>query len=160
MRILIYKRTHIGDPNVEGIFGVNECMGRVRSYNYDAVIGVGGKGSEARSCQIDRKINWVGVKPVRNSDDAKVEFERFLYLEEEGPLLAEFAPMLAKRLYEGGARFLISGYSEIELSEAKRILEWSLGESSSPTAGVRGKNMNRDDCKTNDAGCPPKKGGC
>lgn len=42
MRILAYKRTHTGDPDANGVFGVNDCMGRVRSLEFDAVIGVGG----------------------------------------------------------------------------------------------------------------------
>jgi len=42
MRILIYKRTHTGDPDLKGRFGIHDCMGRVRDYDYDAVIGVGG----------------------------------------------------------------------------------------------------------------------
>ena len=57
MRILIYKRTHTGDPDPErGIFGegpdddeVTDCMGKVRGYGFDAVIGVGGFGPEPQS---------------------------------------------------------------------------------------------------------------
>ncbi len=29
LRILTYKRTHIGDPDSIGQFGINDCMGRV-----------------------------------------------------------------------------------------------------------------------------------
>ena len=47
LRILVYKRTHVGDPDVAGRFGINHCMGSVRGYHYDAVIGVGGMGREA-----------------------------------------------------------------------------------------------------------------
>ena len=55
MRILIYKRTHTGDPDPEhGIFGeaadeATDCMGKVRGYGFDAVIGVGGTGLEPQS---------------------------------------------------------------------------------------------------------------
>ncbi len=42
MRILTYKRTHTGDPEANGVIGINDCMGRVRSLAYDAVIGIGG----------------------------------------------------------------------------------------------------------------------
>lgn len=48
MRILIYKRTHVGDPDDSGRFGLYNCMGRVRGYDFDAVIGVGGIGNEER----------------------------------------------------------------------------------------------------------------
>jgi hypothetical protein len=44
MRTLVYKRTHNGDPDAEGRFGIHDCMGQVRSYGYEAVIGVGGVG--------------------------------------------------------------------------------------------------------------------
>ena len=44
MRILIYKCTHTGDPSPDGVFGVNDYMGRIRDLSYDAVIGVGGTG--------------------------------------------------------------------------------------------------------------------
>jgi hypothetical protein len=39
MRILTYKRTHVGDPDQDGRFGIYDCMGRVRNYPFDAVIG-------------------------------------------------------------------------------------------------------------------------
>jgi len=38
MRILIYKRTHIGDPDAKCQFGNQGCMGRVRGFAFDAVI--------------------------------------------------------------------------------------------------------------------------
>ena len=129
IRILTYKRTHIGDPDQEGRFGIYDCMGNIREYAYDAVIGVGGVGTEPRSYDIDRKINWVGINPTKSPSNrnggVEVTFEHFLLLEERGPLLAELAPLLAKRMFEGGARILLSSYSAGELSEAKKILEWS-----------------------------------
>jgi hypothetical protein len=38
MRTLIYKRTHTGDPDASGCFGIFDCMGRVRALDFDAVI--------------------------------------------------------------------------------------------------------------------------
>jgi len=38
MRILTYKRTHTGDPSPDGVFGVHDCMGRIRDLSYDAII--------------------------------------------------------------------------------------------------------------------------
>ena len=61
VRTLVYKRTHPGDPNKRGHFGNEDCMGRVRSWDFDAVIGVGGIGSESSSHGLDYKINWVGI---------------------------------------------------------------------------------------------------
>ena len=41
LRVFIYRRTHTGDPCRCGIFGVYDCMGRFRSRDFDAVLGVG-----------------------------------------------------------------------------------------------------------------------
>lgn len=126
MRILTYKRTHIGDPDNQGRFGIFDCMGRVRNYGFDAVIGVGGIGREPKSYGIDKKINWVGINPKRKGKGAVVTFENFLLLDEHGPLLETLAPNLAKRMYEKGARILLNDYSKAERSEALDLLRWSL----------------------------------
>jgi len=140
MRILTYKRTHIGDPNPDGLFGIKKCMGRVRNYDYDAVIGIGGNGYNAIKVGIARKINWVGIGPTlyeaSNKRACDVTFEYFLYLEEEGPLLATMAPNLAKRMNMKGARFLLNGYTEKEYKEAITIIKWSRTQESSKTAGL------------------------
>ena len=49
MRTFIYKRTHKGDPDKRGRFGINDCMGRDRSFDFNAVIGVGGIGIQAKA---------------------------------------------------------------------------------------------------------------
>ena len=67
--ILTYKRTHTGDPNAAGMFGINDCMGSVRNLLYDAVIGVGGIGAEPRDYKIDGKITWVGIYPTKRPGD-------------------------------------------------------------------------------------------
>jgi hypothetical protein len=46
-RILVYKRTHNGDPDQNGCFGAEDCMGMVRERHFDAVIGIGGIGGRA-----------------------------------------------------------------------------------------------------------------
>lgn len=66
MRILIYKRTHVGDPNTEGEFGNEDCMGSVRSFPFDAVIGVGGISRQPLEQRLARKINWVGRNPRKS----------------------------------------------------------------------------------------------
>jgi len=63
MRTLIYKRTHPGDPDGKGQFGIHGCMGRVRTWRFEAVIGVGGTGAEPRSHGLDGKVNWIGIGP-------------------------------------------------------------------------------------------------
>ncbi len=140
MRILTYKRTHVGDPDQEGRFGIYNCMGNIRDYKYDAVIGVGGVGAEPRCFGIDRKINWVGINPTRSPSSrnggVEVTFEHFLLLEDRGPLLEELAPVLAKRLFKGGARLLLSDYSIDERSEAEKILGWAKKQSRQHSAGI------------------------
>src|SRR6266571_1042990 len=104
-------------------------MGSVRDYEYDAVIGLGGTGSEPKSFGIDRKINWVGIKPTkrrsRNTPGVEVTFAYFRRWEHQGRLLQALAPVLAKRMYDKGARLLLSGYSDDEQAEAERILKWA-----------------------------------
>jgi hypothetical protein len=63
LNTLIYKRTHIGDPDESGIFGVHDCMGQVRRWPFDAVIGVGGKNPWKDHKGIAYKINWIGLRP-------------------------------------------------------------------------------------------------
>ena len=135
MRILIYKRTHIGDPDAEGHFGIYDCMGRVRDYDFDAVIGVGGIGAQPQRFGIDRRINWVGIGPTKRrrriGRGGSVTFSQFRRWENLGPSLDEIAPHLAKRLYDGGARFILTGYTDVERAEAEQILTWARRQSAS-----------------------------
>lgn len=130
MAILIYKRTHIGDPNPKGEFGVYDCMGKVRNLEYEAVIGIGGTGSEPRSHKIDGKITWVGVNPTkRYRKDLRgsiVTFQYFVLFDKDGPPLHAFAPLLAKRMYEGKVRYLLNRYTESERKEAEGIVNWAI----------------------------------
>ena len=144
MRILTYKRTHIGDPDPKGRFGINTCMGRVRDHKFDAVIGVGGVDSEPRSYGISEKINWVGIGPIRHAAPLKraseVTFEHFVLLEDQGPKLEALAPNLARRLFKGGARLLLAGYSDLEFGEARGIIEWSKSQTSAKKVEVTNTN--------------------
>lgn len=151
MRILTYKRTHVGDPDQDGRFGIYNCMGRVRNYVFDAVIGVGGIGQEPKSFGIDRKINWVGINPKRRDGPGgrgvEVTFEKFLLLEEHGPLLETLAPSLARRMYQGGARILLNNYSDPEHGEATAILKWSLSQTSRKTGGSKNARGCQSSCQ-------------
>jgi hypothetical protein len=128
VRILTYKRTHIGDPNASGVFGVGDCMGQVRGRTYDAVIGIGGVGAEPRSHGIDGRITWVGVGP-RTVDHTPrgpvLKFRRFILLDSDGPFLAELAPELARRMYERNVRVLLEGYTTKQKREAEEIVAWA-----------------------------------
>ena len=126
MRILTYKRTHIGDPDAAGHFGINDCMGRVRNWSFDAVIGVGGYGREPQSYGIEGRVNWVGLNPTWQPHPEGygliVTFEFFALLEAKGPLLIGVAPSLARRMYEKRARVLFKSYSPEEKAEAEALV--------------------------------------
>ncbi|GLR14164.1 hypothetical protein GCM10007907_29540 [Chitinimonas prasina] len=128
MRILTYKRTHTGDPDGRRVFGVNDCMGRVRAYEYDAVIGVGGIGAEPREYGIAGKITWVGVNPKVLPGTVKspqIAFEYFVLFDAHGPELHSLAPNLARRMYQGKVRYLLKSYSRSEQWEAEGIVQWA-----------------------------------
>jgi hypothetical protein len=135
LRILTYKRTHTGDPDSTGQFGINDCMGRVRSWTFDAVIGVGGIGPEPRSYGIDGRVTWVGRDPSWTPHPLGhgqiVTFESFALFDQDGPILLPLAPYLARRMYERGARFLLKDYSQEEQAEAEDLLALFLSNDSS-----------------------------
>ncbi|MBK1888457.1 hypothetical protein Undi14_00320 [Undibacterium sp. 14-3-2] len=139
-------------------------MGQVRGYHFDAVIGVGGIGTDPRADRIDRKINWVGInpKPTKNQVNGApvISFEYFILLEQDGPLLHVIAPKLARRMYENGVRILITGYSEEEKAEAVSIINWAR-KANHKQVGITAiqPSPNVGDCST---GCGTKKskGGC
>jgi hypothetical protein len=130
--ILIYKRTHCGDPDPEtGEFGNNDCMGQIRGWCFDAVIGVGGVGEEPQQNGIARKVTWIGVgahkREVADKFGPLVTFDHFLNYGKRGPLLETLAPSLAARIYERNIRSIIStSLPEKERLEAEEILYLAL----------------------------------
>jgi len=127
IRILTYKRTHTGDPDPLGRFGIHDCMGRVRSLRFDAVIGVGGTGQEPQRSGIARKLTWIGIRPRRifwGAGRAElVEFEHFVLLDAGGPDLDAVAPRLAALMYGRHRRFVLDAYPEAAYQEALALLE-------------------------------------
>lgn len=142
MHILTYKRTHTGDPNPAGQFGVNDCMGRVRGWHFDAAIGVGGLGREPRAYGIEGRVTWVGVNPTWSIHSEGwgyiVTFESFKLLDASGPMLHELSPLLAARMYEKKARVLLKSYSPAEKAEAQELIQTVLG-SSAMAPGTRSR---------------------
>ena len=140
MRILTYKRTHTGDPDPAGRFGINDCMGRVRGWSFDAVIGVGGIGSEPQRHGIEGRITWVGVNPTWSPHPEGcghlVTFEAFALLDAQGPMLQVLAPLLARRLYEKKARVLFKSYSAQEKAEAEEVIRTILADPSFSPGGA------------------------
>jgi len=111
MKILIYKRTHKGDPDERGIFGNQDCMGKVRNWNYDAVIGIGGKSPWKGDEDISYKVNWVGLEPKKILVPGKrgdcVSFSHFELYEEKGKNIEE-NPALFEYMYDSRKRFDMS----------------------------------------------------
>jgi hypothetical protein len=126
MRLLLYKRTHTGDPDESGVFGIHDCMGRVRALNYDAVIGVGGVGAEPVRNGIDSKITWIGINPSFGPIFQRgplVTFEHFLIFDQVGPAFSAWAPKTAKRFYERRARYVILELDELDPAEKSELSE-------------------------------------
>jgi hypothetical protein len=115
MRVMIYKRTHTGDPTPEGVFGLSDCMGAVRARQFDAVIGIGGLSSEPRLHGIDGRLTWVGVGVRRGGSipvghrGPIVAFDRFRLFEQFGPKLSVIAPALAHHMFAVNRRVVMSG---------------------------------------------------
>ena len=127
MRTLVYLRTHSGDPAEEGIFGVNDCMGGVRSWGFEAVIGVGGMGTEAQSWGNSGKVTWIGLGPRQHDgpyDAPLVSFDHFAYFGEDGRDFQAEAPALARRMYRPGhhVRTLMDDLSPQERAEVAKLL--------------------------------------
>ena len=125
MRILIYKRTHTGDPGPDGIFGSNGCMGRMLNMHFDAVIGIGSLRPWRDSIEIAGRITWVGVTPIVVGRDTRgnlLKFERFRLFEGHGPLVKDVAPLLAEYFYGTNPRFVMDGLSDEQHREAQDFL--------------------------------------
>ncbi|KAJ1627862.1 hypothetical protein T492DRAFT_1021771 [Pavlovales sp. CCMP2436] len=143
MRVLVYKRTHTGDPNAEGCFGANDCMGAQRAREFDAVVGVGGIGQDAVSFGIDRKINWIGIGPRKYSSSTKrgpeVLFDQFLDYGTKGPDFSAKAPQLAVRMYNNNVRSIFNGrgMSDAEKAEVAGIVRLADKALPSPVCAPR-----------------------
>ena len=141
LNTLVYKRTHTGDPDESGVFGVDDCMGRVRGWRYDAVIGVGGRRPQSDCEGIARRINWIGIGPTRELVPPKgfrgprVTFEYFRLWkedEEDGKLLNGLAPTLSEHLFKDNKHFVMSMSPKIPIEirdeiqrEIQEIFRWA-----------------------------------
>jgi hypothetical protein len=140
MRTLIYTRTHIGDPDAQGRFGIHDCMGLVREWGFQAVVGVGGRGSEAKACGIAYKVNWVGIgaRKAPSPDDRGplVTFDHFRLFDADGQALRTIAPNLARRFYDSPhpPRTVLDDLSDAERAEVDRLL--ALARTTPPSGGL------------------------
>lgn len=162
--VWVYKRTHVGDPSIEGLFGHSDCMGSLRDNKFDAVIGIGGLGDEAQSYDMNNKINWVGIIPHIYSKEkghraCTYEFEHFVLFENVGPAIKDFAPLLYNHMYrEKHVRQIKNGITPEEFEEVLGIIKWSLSEEAQSLfeqyklnpktyKGTSSKEECADDCK-------------
>jgi hypothetical protein len=143
MRVLVYERTHNGDPDADGSFGAYDCMGTVRNREFDAIVGVGGIGREARANEIDGQVNWIGIGPhkrrVRRKRGPAVLFDHFLCFGIDGPDFRALAPQRAARMYGDIVWSILDGMSDAEQEEAENIVRRAEGEPPSP--GLRGHGV-------------------
>jgi len=110
-------------------------MGKVRSWRFDAAIGVGGQSAEPRRHGIDGKVNWIGIT-AQKSDGADspyeapvVTFDHFCLMENSGPELAVVAPKLARHLYDVNRRVVVLDNDAGPLyEEALTILKMAANE--------------------------------
>jgi len=156
MRILVYNRNHNGDPDpATGQFGCNGCMGQVRGYSFDAVIGIGGTGLRAKRAGIARRLTWIGVGPKRagyyNDGYPVLAFRRYWYKGEKGPLLQKVAPFLASRMYTNDLHFVIDDFSNDEMNDIKRLLRRA------KVAGLSVRGAVRQVSRESLTGCGPKR---
>jgi hypothetical protein len=157
MRTLVYKRTHVGDPDRYGRFGIHGCMGRVRAWAYDAVIGIGGIGSEPTSHGIDGRVTWIGIGPrkTRGKDPRGplVTFDKFILFDAKGPFVHDHAPRLAERMYGKHVRVLLHPTPD-EAKEIESLLR--LAKRRPPPVPVPGlRRVSRCDCgKKHSPTCP------
>lgn len=156
-RVLIYKRNHTGDPDSNGTFGCRDCMGKVRGYRYDAVIGIGVSKPWAGDEAIADRITWVGVGPrrvgVHKARGAPlVQFERWAVFDGRGKELTSFAPHLANYFYAKHRRHFFSDGLDAEIQQdIGRIL--NLVRLKNPPRARRSKSTSAVDCQP---ACPPK----
>jgi hypothetical protein len=144
MRTLVYKRTHTGDPDAAGRFGIHGCMGRVRAWEFDAVIGIGGIGPEPISHGIDGRITWIGLGPHKSramdSRGPLLTFDHFIIFDARGPRLEKLAPRLAKRMYDGRVRAMLHP-TAVEAKEFGRVLR--MAKNAPASAAADSTNVSR-----------------
>lgn len=136
MATLVYKMTHRGDPNPElGWWGVADCMGQVRGFAFDAVIGIGGRSWWTNETNRTGEVVWIGLGPEVVDQENRgpvLRFANFRYFGEGEQMLSEIAPKLDKSMQS--RRFRLYGFSRIEEQEIQRILK--LARKAGPSASV------------------------
>ena len=105
-------------------------MGKVRGWDFDAVIGVGGSRPDRGHEDIARKVNWIGIGPHEVGATAKgprLGFDFFYRFDEAGPPLEARAPDLFGYMFvEKHVRALLSqNHPERIQADVQRLLTWA-----------------------------------
>ena len=135
MRILIYKRTHDDDPGDSGCFGIYGCMGSVRKWKFDAIIGIGGIGGEATENDIAGRITWIGIGPSPQGwrrHGPILTFDNFRNFGANGPDFCVKSPKLAGRIYSNNIRTIMDSMTPRQQEEAEKILRMARNYPPSP----------------------------
>lgn len=134
MATLVYKMTHSGDPDSNlGCWGVSDCMGQVRGYGFDAIIGIGGRSWWSSEISREGELIWIGVDPqevASGKRGPKLAFVHFRYFQGGEKMLSEIAPMLDRAMRN--CRFMLYGFSPAQEREIKAILK--LAKRAKPSA--------------------------
>lgn len=152
MNTLIYKRTHRGDPNSEGTFGCHDCMGRVRGFLFDAVIGVGGKRPWPKDADMALKINWIGLNPYRVGISKRghpvLKFQFFRLWNSKGPDFKDYAKRLYRHMFvDGNRRFVLSESLPTDMqNEVADMLRRLQNYSPGRPLGIEEKNSSKRKC--------------
>ena len=134
-------------------------MGRVRTWGFEAVIGIGGIGAEPKKEELDGKVNWIGIGPHRRGTVDKralpvVTFDHFLLYRPDdpdgpvGPSFLKPAPRLAARMYSKNVRVVIDRLDPRERTEVERLLALA---KDAPPSSADGPGL-----ATTSEGCVPR----
>ena len=147
MKVLIYKRTHKHDPDERGIFGIQDCMGQIRNWNYDAVIGIGGKSAWKDHTDIKYRVTWIGLEPKVIGSTKRgnlIVFAHFELYEENGKDIKEHYPKLFDYMYVSGSRKRFDMSSSLPkdvYEEVKSILDSIKDSSPSKAYNIDGADL-------------------
>jgi hypothetical protein len=138
MRVFVYVMTHPGDPDQNGVWGCNDCMGEKRGWNYDAVIGVGGVQFKGFS----GKVKWIGIGPQKHaSSDKRGPEVTFDYFCDDAVIESQIIPeVLARRIRKAPRGFM--RLTEEESRAAKKIL--GLANTSTRSTALSISSVERD----------------
>ncbi|MFH1066659.1 MAG: hypothetical protein V1746_01985 [bacterium] len=150
-KTLIYKQKRTNDPDGSGWWGIHNCMKGVRNWDFDAVIGIGGKSREAKKNGIDRKITWIGIGAKQHKQKGRpllIAFKNFIRFEKSSKKLRRIAPNLSKRMYYSKkARFIFDSFTKKQKKEVRKLLKMAKGGKSSSIRKPRHQQcMKKDRC--------------